>query len=239
MLILGKFPTKLNQMISSLVSLIFPNICFACGDTLANQQKHICTSCFLSMPRTNFFGSEKNEVEQKFWGRVELQRATSFLYFTNKGKVQQIIHHFKYKGQKEIGVTLGEWAAAELLTQGFFESIDLIIPIPIHELKKQKRGYNQSDFIAAGLGNLTGIEIETKNLVKQLNTQSQTRKSRFKRWENVKTTFKVRDEQKLTGKHILLVDDVITTGATVEACAIELLKVQNVKLSLLSIAMTY
>lgn len=226
-------------MITAITSLLFPKVCFACGDALKNKQTHICASCYQSIPRTNFYNGSNNVLEKKFWGRVPIQRATAFLYFTPKGKVQRLIHHFKYHGQKEIGITLGEWAATELMDQDFFKSMDLVVPIPIHELKKKKRGFNQSDFIAEGINNKTGIKTISDNLEKRFNTDSQTKKSRFKRWENVKTTFAVKEPTTFEGKHILLVDDVITTGATIEACATELLKIPNVKLSLLSIAMTY
>ncbi|KAA3650195.1 MAG: ComF family protein [Bacteroidetes bacterium] len=226
-------------MITALTSLLFPKVCFACGETLKNKQIHICASCYQNIPRTNFFDGEINMLEKKFWGRIPIQHATAFLYFIPKGRVQRLIHHFKYYGQKEIGITLGEWAAAELMVQNFFSSIDIVVPIPIHELKKRKRGFNQSDFIAEGIQNMTGIKAITDNLEKRFHTESQTRKSRFKRWENVKTTFAVKDTKLFEGKHILLVDDVITTGATIEACAIELLKIQDLRLSLLSIAMTH
>lgn len=226
-------------MLSQIKNLFFPKICFACGNSISVLEKNICLECITQLPRTNFFQSKNNEVEKIFWGRIPIEKATSFLTFQPKGKVQKLIHQFKYKGQKELGVTLGELAANELQKQGFFIGINLIIPMPIHDLKKEKRGFNQSDFIAEGISNITGLEMELKNVRKVVNTSSQTKKGRFKRWKNVETTFQVSNPEELNGKHILLVDDVITTGSTIEACSLQLLKIPNLKISILSIAMTY
>jgi ComF family protein len=226
-------------MIKELSSLLFPVLCYACGESIGQVDRRICISCLQEFPRTDFYKSKNNLVEKKFWGRVKIEKGTSFLYFQGKGKVQQLIHKFKYDGHKEIGISLGSWAASELLEDGFFDGIDLLVPMPIHGIKKEIRGFNQSDLIVEGVSKVTRIEAKYNLVKKEANTSSQTRKSRFRRWKNVKSTFRVIDSQPFKGKHILLVDDVITTGATIEACAIEILKIPNVKLSILSIAMTY
>ena len=173
-----------------------------------------------------------------FWGRLPLERATSFLQFQKSGKVQRLIHHFKYKGVKEIGYTLGQMAAFELKEKGFFEGIDSIVPIPIHKLKLKKRGYNQSYFIAEGISDAIQIKIDLELITKEIHTESQTKKSRFKRWQNVDSSFKLNMERipEYRGKHILLVDDVLTTGSTLEACGSQLLQIPGVKLSLLTMA---
>jgi ComF family protein len=226
-------------MFQEISSLLFPKLCYACGEYIGQLNRLICSSCIQEFPRTNFYKSKYNLIEQKFWGRILIERGTSFLYFQPKGKVQQLIHKFKYKGHKEIGISLGSWAATELLAEGFFDGIDLLIPMPIHGIKKEIRGFNQSDLIVEGIAEVTGLEGGFDLVKKEINTSSQTRKSRFNRWKNVKSTFQVSDKLMFEGKHILLVDDVITTGATIEACATEILKIPNVKLSILSIAMTY
>jgi ComF family protein len=226
-------------MLNSLLNLFFPRVCYACGDGLQEQVEHICLKCRHSLPRTNAHRIPNNPVEKIFWGRVPFQKVTAFLYFQKTGKVQNLLHHLKYKGIKEIGCTLGELAAQELQDDNFFDDIDLILPIPLHPQKQKKRGYNQSHFLAKGLSNVTGIPWNSSILNKHSNTQSQTRKNRFQRWQNVESSFSVDQSESLENQHLLLVDDVVTTGATVEACASPLLSIKNVKLSLLSIAFPY
>ncbi len=219
--------------------MFFPKVCYACGEALSHNQVHICSRCYLEMPQTHFWKNRDSTVPKKFWSRVDFQKATSFLHFHSKGRVQRLVHHFKYKSIPEIGITLGEWAASELQAQAFFEGIDLIVPIPIHDRKRALRGYNQSDYIAEGIANVTGLMVRTDSLKKQIHTSSQTRKSKYERWENVKHSFQLSNERAFENKHILLVDDVLTTGATVEASALAFCKVPNHQLSLLTMALTY
>ena len=226
-------------MLSSLIDLLFPQICLACYEPTTANQKNICLNCRISLPRTNWHLTNDNPIEKVFWGRVSIQKATAFFKFENGGGIQRLIHHFKYKGIQEIGESLGELVGTELSGSDFFKDTDLLLPIPIHKKKQRKRGFNQSLIIANGISRVTKIPIEQKVLVKAYNTQSQTRKSRFKRWLNVDSTFKVLDEEVLKSKNILLIDDVITTGSTVEACAKELLKIEGLRISLLTIAATY
>ena len=226
-------------MFQPLKNLFFPKICFACGGPVAKSQKQICIKCLNALPRNNFYPKVINPLEKVFRARIKTERVTAFLRFQSKGKVQKLIHQFKYKGNTELGVELGELAANELMAVGFFEGIDLLIPMPIHALKREKRGFNQSDFIAKGIHQVTEIPINENCIKKNVNTSSQTRKGRFKRWKNVKTTFEITDAEALKAKHILLIDDVITTGATIEACSEELLKLPELKISILSIGFTY
>ena len=226
-------------MLNSLLNLFFPKICYACGNSINSQLNHICLKCRISIPRTNAHTEADNPIEKMFWGRLELKKATAFLLFEKGNKVQNLLHHLKYKGIKELGITLGELAAVELKESIFFNDIDLIVPIPIHPQKRRKRGYNQSEFIAKGVANITHKELSNNLVSKSFNTQSQTRKGRFKRWKNVKSTFQLSQDIDITNKHILLIDDVVTTGSTVEACGEVLLKVEGVKLSLLTIAAPY
>ncbi len=226
-------------MLSSLIDLLFPQICQACYESTIENQKNICINCKLSLPRTNWHLMENNPLEKVFWGRVPIQNATAFLKFEFGGKVQHLIHNLKYKGIQEIGKTLGEMAGTELLHSRIFEEVDLLLPIPIHPIKQKKRGFNQSLLIANGVSKASKIPLNKEVLAKTTNTQSQTKKSRFKRWLNVDSTFTVLDKTLLKNKHVLLIDDVITTGSTIEACAKELLKIEGLKVSLLIIAATY
>lgn len=223
-------------MIKAITHLFFPKVCLACGKAMSLHSEHVCLSCRHELPRVNHQNYVDNELQKTFWGRLPLERATAFLWFQKQGKVQRILHHLKYKGAQDLGVTMGEIMASELIDKGFFEGIDFLIPIPIHAKKARIRGYNQSEMLAMGVNQLTEIEVCTEAIVKEIHTASQTKKSRFKRWKNVNATFKLKHSNQLEGKHILLIDDVLTTGSTVEACGIELLQVPNIKLSLLTLA---
>jgi ComF family protein len=203
---------------------------------LYEQEEVICTKCLYHLPRTNFHVHESNPVSRTFWGRVELNAATSYLFFSKQGKTQRLMHNLKYRGKKQVGIYLGKQFGKELLKSDFYQSVQVVIPVPMHPKKQQKRGYNQSDLIAEGIAMAMNAELQTNNLVKVLNTSSQTKKSRYKRWENVKDVFQVRDEVLLKNKHVLLVDDVITTGATIEACAHRLANIEGVTISVASLA---
>ena len=169
-----------------------------------------------------------------FWGRVDLEMATSFYVFSKKSKVQNLLHHLKYKGVKEVGAVIGELFGFELKDSKFYKNIDLIIPVPLHQNKLNKRGYNQSEWIALGLSQSMNIPIDTLSLYRTSDSQTQTKKSRYKRWENVGEIFDVANNH-IDGKSILLVDDVVTTGATIEACAQVLIQ-HNCKVFVATIA---
>jgi len=223
-------------MLKAFVNLLFPKVCFACGLAIQGKLEHICLSCRSDLTRANFQPNKENLIEQIFWGRLELERANSHLKFEKKSKVQHLLHALKYQGKKELGKTLGELAALEIKDTRFFEDIDLIIPVPIHKIKQQKRGYNQSHLIADGISSIVNIPIDLKSIIKKENTSSQTKKSRFKRFENVTNTFNIKNENTLSNKHLLVVDDVVTTGSTIEALGSQLKKIEGVRLSLLTIA---
>lgn len=226
-------------MLSHFLQLIFPNQCYGCGELCPAQLSHICLECRNELPRYFWNRQDDNHIEKLFWGRVKLEKAASFLTFEKDSKVQELIHSLKYRGKKEIGKSLGEFAAAEMKPMGFFEGIDALIPVPIHPLKEKKRGYNQSFYIAEGISEITELPVEKNIISKVIHTSSQTKKGKFKRWLNVASTFELLDQQKMENDHLLLIDDVITTGSTVEACALELQKINNIKISLLTMACTY
>jgi ComF family protein len=188
------------------------------------------------IPRTNYHLKPDNPVEQIFWGRCMLEKAAAFSFYTRNSRIRRLIHQLKYKGVKEIGFELGRIYASTLKSSGFLEGIDIIIPVPLHPSKKRQRGFNQSDLISQGFSDISGIPVDTKLLVRKTVTKTQTRKSRYDRWTNVQDIFKVTDEELLKDLHILLVDDVITTGSTIEACANEILKAERAKVTVAALA---
>jgi ComF family protein len=217
-------------------ALIYPNNCMACGNNLFKNEHIICTSCLFHLPKTDYHQNINNPVNQAFWGRTKIDAAAAFYYFTKAGKVQHLVHQLKYKGKKEVGIYIGEIYGKELITAPVFSNTEVIIPVPLHPKKEKKRGFNQSEVFALGLAKTMNISIDTKTLVRTYASETQTKKSRFKRWENVKEIFSLQHPEKLENKNILLVDDVITTGATIEACANLLNTIKGVNVSVASIA---
>jgi ComF family protein len=218
------------------ISLLFPRLCYGCGNHLMRNEALICTECYILIPRTNYHLKPDNPVAQLFWGRCLIEKAAAFSFYTKDSRIRKLIHQLKYKGIKEIGSELGRIYANSLKSSGFLEEIDLIIPVPLHPSKKRQRGFNQSDFISRGISETTGIPMDSDLLVRKIVSKTQTRKSRYDRWTNVQDIFRVTDQGRLKDMHILLVDDVITTGSTIEACANEILKAEDVKVSVLALA---
>jgi ComF family protein len=220
------------------ISLIYPRICYACGKSLYKYEKCLCTYCNYHLPKTNFHLDQDNPVSKLFWGKVNIFSAAAFYYYNKGTKVQHLIHQLKYKGHKEIGVYIGTIYGKELKKSVLFETVDVVIPVPLHPKKKIKRGFNQSEVFAAGLAEGMNILMDVKTLQRTYASETQTRKSRFARWENVKEIFALKDPETLENKHILLVDDVITTGSTIEACAQMLSAIPGIKISIAAIACT-
>ncbi len=219
-----------------LFAIIFPNNCNACGKALYKHEELICNYCKAHLPYTNFHTIIDNPVEKVFWGRVQFQTAATLLYFHKGSRVQSLMHRFKYKGKKEIGHYLGLIYGEVLKRDAVLNNAELIIPVPLHPEKLRKRGYNQSLWFAKGLAQVLQIPVEEENLVRVVASLTQTRKSRYERWENVESIFEVKHPERLQNKHLILVDDVITTGATIEACAQTLLKAASCKISCLALA---
>jgi ComF family protein len=188
------------------------------------------------LPFTNFHLQPDNIVARQFWGKVDLQGAYALYYFAKGGKVQNLMHHFKYKGMQQIGVLLGNMAGEQLVKSNIFNSVNVIIPVPLHKKRLKERGYNQSTCFANGLAQKLNAVVDDDNLVRVKSTETQTHKSRFLRFENMQEVFKVLNPEKLMDKHVLLVDDVITTGSTLEVCSLQLLKIEGLKLSIATIA---
>jgi ComF family protein len=187
------------------------------------------------MPFTGFWEKKDNILEKMFWGRVNIERACSLFYFRKGSNYRFIIHQLKYKGKYNIGLRLGEELGLRLANSGLYSDITMLVPVPLHPKKEQLRGYNQSEWIARGIANKMHLPIETNNLIRTKFTQTQTRKNVTERWENVQSIFDVKNESRFNGEHILLIDDVITTGATIEVCALTILNRCTCKVSIASI----
>ena len=228
----------MKKWIRSFFDLFFPKICIYCGAPLVEGEEYICCECILQLPRTNFYQKEGNLAEQLFWGKVQFCKIASYLYFYKRGITQKIIHSLKYKGEKRLGATMGKLMSNEMINSAFFEGIDLILPIPLHDNKLKKRGYNQSEWIAKGISDVTGIPICADVLYRTIETSSQTNQSVYDRWMNTRNTFGIKDISQLKDKHILLVDDVLTTGATLVACIETIEKQTSCKISILTLAFT-
>jgi len=223
-------------LIDDFLSLLFPRVCYGCGEYLLRNENLICTECYVSIPRTDFHLNEANPVAQIFWGRCMIEKSAAFSFYERGSRIRKIIHALKYKGVKELGNLMGRIYANQLSESGFFDGIDIIIPVPLHPSKQKKRGYNQSECICGGISEVSGLPVNTSVLRRVSSSATQTRHSRYERWLNVEGIFRVTDYDTLKNKHVLLVDDVITTGATIESCVTELLKTEGIKVSVIALA---
>lgn len=226
------FVENLNEFLE----LFFPSLCITCGDRLVSQEKFLCFKCWNDLPVSNFHVEPENKVAQLFWGRINIENATSYFHFRKGSKYQQLIHFIKYKGLKELGFETGKRFGLALAKTDGFKQIDYIIPVPLHSKKFKQRGYNQSEWIANGIAESMHKTVVKSNLFRKVHTSTQTRKNRIERWHNVEKIFTVKNQDKFDGKHILLVDDVVTTGATLEACAAQILKNRTAKVSIATLA---
>jgi len=219
------------------LNLLFPELCPACENVLLRNEGIICTACRLDLPRTRFYSFRDNPVARLFWGRVRLENATSYFYYQKGSRYQNLVHELKYRGRTDIGMELGRIMGIELRDTPFAET-DVILPVPLHPEKQRIRGYNQCDFIAGGLSSGLEIPFRTGLLVRTSESLTQTGKSRIQRWMNVEQVFKVAEKGNLPSKHITLVDDVVTSGATLDACASALLQVPGTRVSIATLAFT-
>jgi ComF family protein len=226
----------ISDFLDDFISLLFPRLCYACGNHLMRNESLICTECYVAIPRTNYHCIKDNPVEQLFWGRCMIEKAAAFSYYNKGSRIRKLIHNLKYNGIKEVGFELGRIYGLSLQASGFTDDIDLIIPVPLHPSKKKLRGFNQSEIISRGIADATGLSVDFDILIRRAMSATQTKRSRYERWTNVEGIFQIAEVPSITGKHILLVDDVITTGSTIESCAIELLKLERVKVSVVALA---
>ena len=225
-----------KRLATDIIGLLFPDLCNACGTHLYYGEKEICTKCLYDLPYTDYHLYADNPVAKQLWGRLPCNAAMAMLYFRKGTKVQNLMHSVKYKGQTEVGVRLGNLLGEKLKLSAQYNGIDLIIPVPLHPKKEKIRGYNQSEFIANGIAEVLDIPMSTTHLLRDKSTDSQTKKSRYVRYENMQSVFNVHHAEQIENLHVLLVDDVITTGATLEACGNALLTIGIKKLSIAAIA---
>lgn len=225
----------LKELIQGFVHLFYPSLCEGCNRPLVSGEQVLCISCTLALPETKYHDIADNETALRLAGRVPFEYATSLAWFTSDGLLQHLIHGLKYKRRKETGRYLGSLLGQRLRQTDWAQSIDIIIPVPLHKSKKAKRGYNQSMLIAEGIGNILNIPASDDLLIRVRDTESQTSKTRANRITNMTEAFKLRENAGLAGKHILLCDDVFTTGATLEACTLALMKEECIKISIVTI----
>ena len=219
------------------LNLLFPDLCPACEQVLLKNEGIICVNCRYDLPKTRFYDFQDNPVARLFWGRVRLENATSYFHYQKGSRYQNLIHELKYNGRTDIGMELGRIMGLALRETPYTGS-DLILPVPLHPKKQDRRGYNQCDFIAAGLSESLGIPVETGILSRLRESHTQTGKSRIQRWENVEQIFRVNAPDLLENMHVLLLDDVVTTGATLDACATTILQVKGCRVSIATLAFT-
>ncbi|HEY5406506.1 MAG TPA: phosphoribosyltransferase family protein [Ginsengibacter sp.] len=227
-----------TTILSPLVHFFYPHNCIGCGSDIIEKENFLCLECINDLPHTNFATHAGNPIEKIFWGRIPVTSGMSEFYFSKDSIIQNCIHEFKYRGNKKLGLYLGKMMGKSMLNSNRFSNIDYIIPLPLFTAKEFKRGFNQSSILCSGINEIMNIPMVTKNVIRIIHTETQTKKGRIQRWENVEKSFSVNDPSMLKGKHILLVDDVITTGATIEACGREILKIEGVQLSVASLAIS-
>lgn len=222
---------------NDLYDLIFPSVCIACGHRLQKNEHLICINCEINLPYTGYHNTINNPIAKTFWGRLPVVHATSLLFFQKGGNVQRLLHALKYGNNPEIGTLLGQLLAHQIFQNPLFATVEYIIPVPLHSARKARRGYNQSAVFAKGISMATNIPYSDELIIRHEYTETQTKKSRPERWQNVAGIFTITNPAILANKHLLLVDDVITTGATLEALGQSIInQVDNTKISIASIA---
>lgn len=226
------------NVLKDIYHIFYPDLCFGCKKHLTLNENTICLHCRHNLPLTNFSSLKDNLVEKVFYGRVPIENATALFYYFKKSSLQEIIHALKYKNQQKIGSIFGNWLGDELLESNRFKSIDFIIPVPLHKNKQKKRGYNQVTTFGQSLSEKLSVPFKEDILLRESYTATQTKKVRLDRWKNVQELFIVENLKSLENKHILIIDDIITTGATLEACCLAFKNVKNIKISIASIAYT-
>lgn len=221
---------RLKEIKESLLHVVFPHVCDGCGSDLVNIESRLCIRCLSSLPETHFEFYPNNPVEKHFWGRLPIINAAAHLYFTKESLVQHLMHQLKYKGNRDLGLQLGRLMGNALKNATRFNEIEALVPLPLFPSKEKKRGYNQATILCEGIAEVLSLPVLTKVITRPQQTETQTKKGRIERWKNIEGKFQLIDPSALRNKHILLVDDVVTTGATLEACGNEILAAGNVKL---------
>ena len=229
------FRVRVLEILRNLFDLVFPNQCVICGENLQPTEQVLCLKCLYKIPRTNYHLLPNNVLEKRFWGKAEIERATAFFFFQKGSPYRHLLHLLKYSKRTDVGEVVGRYAAMDLLEAEAFREFDYIVPVPLHPNKLRKRGYNQSECIAEGLSAMLKIPVEKKTLFRAIENPTQTKKSVYERWENTNGIFDVENVETFEGKHVLLVDDVLTTGSTLIAC-VKALKKSNCRVSIFTLA---
>lgn len=230
--------TLVKNWANGLMQLFFPHTCAACGSDVLNEETALCMQCLHQLPVTNFNQHANNPVEKIFWGKLSITAATSYCHFTKQSLIQNILHQAKYKNNQQAAIFMGNLLGNSLVQSNRFNTIDVIVPLPLFAGRLKKRGYNQATLISRGIAAQTGKPIIETAVTRLSATETQTHKNRVERWQNMQGRFMVTNAAVLENKHILLVDDVVTTGATLEACGQELLTIKGAQLSIATIAYT-
>lgn len=228
----------MKTLLTNLLGLFYPQKCPTCAKIINNYEEILCLSCRMELPETNFTENEGNMIEKSFYGRIPIEEATSLLFFSKRGIVQKLIHRLKYSKQEQIGSFLGKWLGTKMLLSNRFNCLDCIIPVPLHPKKLKKRGYNQVISFGESLSNKLNIPMIENKLLRVSRSNTQTFKNRFERWKNVEEIFELSDIDFFKNQHILLIDDVVTTGATLESCCVQLMKTKNIKISIATMVIT-
>ncbi len=226
----------MKKLIHEVLDLLFPRMCVMCGRRLHSQEKTLCMTCFRDLPRTEYHLEPENPLVKLFYGRIPIERASSFFYYRKGNNACNILYHLKYYGHPWVGSEMGRCLASEILSSSFFEGIDFIVPIPLTSIKMRIRGYNQSEWLASGISQITHIPVAYNAIRRVKNSDTQTHKGVEARLQNVSEAFEFVSGTNFNGKHILFVDDVVTTGATICACAEPIIKEANLKISVLTLA---
>ncbi|MBR9854087.1 MAG: ComF family protein [Algicola sp.] len=229
-------PKRLAKIINEINTILLPRVCFGCNTQLFTEEHILCAVCRHDVPLTDHNYLVENEVDRIFYGRVPIKKAASFVFFSKNGLIKNLLHWLKYKNQEQIGGFFGDWCGTLIKERGELAHIEAVIPVPLHSKKLKKRGYNQVALFARTIAEHLGATYCDDWLIKVKNTKTQTKKGRQWRWESSKDAFRLNHSKNCTFKQILLVDDVITTGATIESCAQTLLQQQGMEVSVLSIA---
>ena len=226
-----------REIKESIFHVVFPHVCDGCGSDLVNMESRLCLRCFASLPETNFEKHPGNPVEKIFWGRIPIVHATAQFYFTKESLMQRLMHQFKYKGNKELGLQLGRMMGNALKTTDRFNTVNGLIPLPLFPPKEKKRGYNQATILAEGIAEILDLPVLADVITRPHHTETQISKGRIERWRNIEGKFHLKGKESIQNKHLLLIDDVVTTGATLEACGNELLSAENVRLSIATLCL--
>ncbi|MDR0799888.1 MAG: ComF family protein [Dysgonamonadaceae bacterium] len=227
---------NLKPYLSDFLSLFFPKLCLHCREPLMGAETFLCLHCQRLLPKTGYLSFQDNAATDRFRGKIPVAKAVSYLYYNKGGVGQKIVAEIKYRGNIRLGREIGRQLAEDLHSKGFFENVDFLVPVPLHPKKLKKRGFNQAEIIAQGVASVTKIPMETTRLYRRKANLTQTKKNVYERWKNADGIFSLRDPSVFASKHVLLVDDVLTTGATLEACAVRLLEIPQIKISLLTLA---